>query len=120
MILHICGRGEWPPPADGLYRPESLAGEGFVHCSDFGTTHLSANRFFAGRDDLVLLVIDPARLTVPVRWEPPADGDDPAGRPLFPHVHGPIPRDAVVAVHAFPPDANGVFTLPTELAENRP
>jgi uncharacterized protein (DUF952 family) len=118
MILHICGRDEWPP-VDGTYRPESLASEGFVHCSDFGTTHLSANRFFAGRDDLVLLVINPAALDVPVRWEPPADGTDPTGRPLFPHVYGPVPQDAVVAVHTFRPDVKGVFTLPTAIAENR-
>ncbi len=118
MILHICGRDEWPPTG-GVYRPESLASEGFVHCSDFGTAHLSANRFFAGRDDLVLLVIDPAQLDVPARWEPPADGADPTGRPLFPHVYGPIPESAVTAVQSFQPDPKGLFTLPTVLAENR-
>jgi uncharacterized protein (DUF952 family) len=118
MILHICGRDEWPP-TDGRYQPESLASEGFVHCSDFGTVHLPARLFYAGRDDLVLLVVDPDRLEVPVRWEPAAGADDPSGMPWFPHVYGPIPQAAVVAVHTFRPDANGVFTLPTDLAENR-
>ncbi|TCO64546.1 DUF952 domain-containing protein [Actinocrispum wychmicini] len=129
MILHICGRDEWPPATEDLlagssvsteYRPASLATEGFVHCSDFGTAHLPANRIFAGRTDLVLLVIDTARLDVPVRWEPAAESDDPAAMPWFPHVYGPIPERAVIAVHAFPPDAKGAFTLPTALADNRP
>jgi uncharacterized protein (DUF952 family) len=117
MILHICGRDEWPP--QGEYRPESLAAEGFVHCSDFGTVHLPAGVLFAGRTDLVLLVVDPDLLDVPVRWER-AVGEDPEQLPWFPHVYGPLTQRAVIAVHEFPPGADGMFTLPTSLAENRP
>jgi uncharacterized protein (DUF952 family) len=112
VILHMCGRAEWPP-AD-VYRPESLAVEGFVHCSDFGTVHMPANALFAGRTDLVLLVIDPVRLDVPVCWELPEVG--PPDQPLFPHVYGPIPTAAVVAVHDFPPGPDGIFRLPGSLA----
>ncbi|MET0135963.1 MAG: DUF952 domain-containing protein, partial [Kibdelosporangium sp.] len=72
MILHMCGRDEWPAK-DG-YRPASLASEGFIHCSDFGTVHIPANLLFTGRTDLVLLVIDPALLDAPLRWEPAAAG----------------------------------------------
>jgi uncharacterized protein (DUF952 family) len=113
MILHIHPRDQWPTDE---VRPESLATEGFVHCSDYGTVHLPAGRIFAGRTDLVLLVIDPDRLTVPVRWDEAADGTPP--RTWFPHVYGPIPADAVVAVHDFPPNPDGTFTLPPALAGN--
>ena len=102
----MCGRDEWPPTG-GVYRPESLQVEGFVHCSDFGTVHLPANLLYSGRTDLVLLVIDPALLDVPVRWERPAVG--PPDQPLFPHVYGPIPTAAVVAVHDLPPRPDGSF-----------
>lgn len=112
MILHMCGRAEWPPV--DVYQPESLHVEGFVHCSDFGTVHLPANLLYSGRTDLVLLVIDPALLDVAVRWERPAVG--PPDLPLFPHVYGPISPAAVVAVHDFPPGPDGVFTLPDSLA----
>ncbi len=115
MILHIAGRDEWAAArADGECRPPSLAGQGFTHCSDFGTVRLPANAYYAGRTDLVLLVIDPALVPSPVRWEP---GDPPQpGGPWFPHVYGPIPVTAVVAEHDFPPTADGTFELPAVLA----
>lgn len=114
MILHICPEADWAAvPSGGVYKPESLAEVGFVHCSDFGTVQLPAERVFAGRRDLLLLVVDPARLDVPVRWEP-ADPPEP-GAPWFPHVYGPIPADAVVRTCAFPPAEDGSFRLPEEL-----
>lgn len=112
MILHITTRDAWRP--DAPYRADSLDTEGFIHCSDFGTVHLPANRLYAGRTDLVLLVVDPAGLDVPLRWEPGAP-PDPNGA-WFPHVYGPIPPAAVVAVHDFPPAADGRFRLPAGLA----
>ncbi|PPK61749.1 DUF952 domain-containing protein [Actinokineospora auranticolor] len=108
MILHIRPAADWPAAE---VRPD---GPGFVHCADPGTVHMPANRLFAGRTDLLLLEIDTARLGVPVRWEP---GDPPIpDGPWFPHVYGPIPAAAVVAVHAFPPRADGTFTLPDSVA----
>jgi uncharacterized protein (DUF952 family) len=113
VILHIADRAEWERArAAGEVRPESLAAQGFVHCSDYGTLHLPANSFYAGRTDLLLLVIDPDQ--VPVRWE---EGDPPVpGGPWFPHVYGPIPVSAVVATHGFPPGPDGRFSLPAALA----
>lgn len=109
--MHIAARGEYRPGAS--YRAASLGVEGFVHCSDFGTVHLPANRLFAGRTDLLLLVIDPAKLDVPLRWEP---GSPPSPDGVwFPHIYGPIPPAAVVAVHDFPPTPEG-FRLPAALA----
>ncbi|MEV4311378.1 DUF952 domain-containing protein [Actinocrispum sp. NPDC049592] len=114
MILHICGRSEWPESGD--YRADSLDEVGFIHCADYGTVHMPAGQFFAGRSDLVLLVIDPDLLECPVRWEeadPPGDN-----LPWFPHVYGPISRRAVVAVHEFPAGPDGRFRLPAALAGN--
>ena len=115
MILHICSADEWAAvPPGGEYRAPSLDAAGFIHCSDPGTAHLPANALYAGRTDLVLLEIDPGTLSVPLRWE--------AGVPAhpsgvwFPHVYGPIPWAAVVAVHAFPPSSDGSFRLPEGLA----
>jgi uncharacterized protein (DUF952 family) len=114
-ILHICPRPDWTAAlAVGEYRHPSLDEVGFLHCSDPGVVHLPANSFYRGRTDLVLLVIDPARLVVPVRWEP-GDPPHPAGL-WFPHVYGPIPTAAVVAVHDFPPEPDGTFRLPAALA----
>lgn len=121
MILHICVRSDWETAGAAL-EPPSLASEGFVHCSDPGTVALPASRLYPGREDLVLLEVDPALLGVPLRWEPGVrDGrveeSGPEGiRPWFPHVYGPLPRAAVVAVHDFPPEPDGTFRLPASLA----
>jgi uncharacterized protein (DUF952 family) len=118
VILHIISRDELADRvADGEYRAPSLADVGFVHCSDPGTVHLPANALYAGRTDLLLMVIDPTLLTVPVRWEP---GDPPQpGGPWFPHVYGPITMSAVLSVLEFPSRADGMFELPAALAEAR-
>lgn len=111
MILHISPRADYV--AGQPYRAASLDTEGFIHCSDFGTVHLPANRLFAGRTDLILLQVDPTRLDVPLRWEP---GAPPTPNGVwFPHIYGPIPPTAIVAVHDFPPSADG-FRLPAALA----
>jgi uncharacterized protein (DUF952 family) len=113
VILHISGRDEWQQAlAAGEVTADSLATQGFVHCSDIGTVHIPANRLYTGRTDLLLLVIDPDQ--VPVRWEL-GDSEQPGG-PWFPHVYGPIPTSAVVATHDFPPGADGTFHLPAALS----
>jgi uncharacterized protein (DUF952 family) len=113
MILHIATRDEWVAArAAGEVRPASLAAQGFVHCSDYGTVALPASARFRGRTDLLLLVVDPA--SVPVRWEPGAPPIP--GGPWFPHVYGPIPVAAVRNVVDFPPDKDGTFRLPAALA----
>ena len=112
MILHFCPRAAWRPPAP--YAADTLAAEGFIHCSTTAQLTTPANALARGRTDLILLEIDESRLDVPLRWE---DGSppDPSGA-LFPHVYGPIRADAVVAVHDFPPGPDGRFTVPAALA----
>jgi uncharacterized protein (DUF952 family) len=123
VILHICDRATLEAArADGWLRPAGFAEIGFVHCSDPGTVHLPASALYAGRDDLVLLEVDPARLAdhgVAVRWEPgQRDGrtEDPTG-PWFPHVYGPLPLAAVVAEHPWRPEPDGTFRPPPALRE---
>jgi uncharacterized protein (DUF952 family) len=115
VILHICPRAGWAAvPAGGEYRAASLDDVGFIHCSERGTVHLPADRLYAGRTDLLLLEIDPALADAELRWEP---ADPPApGMPWFPHLYGPLPHAAVVAVHPFPPGVDGSFRLPEALA----
>jgi uncharacterized protein (DUF952 family) len=120
VILHLCTADELATArAAGVRRPPSLDEVGFVHCSDPGTVHLPARRLFAGRTDVVVLVVDPALLGhVVVRWEPgvgAAGAEDPGG-PWFPHVYGPLPMAAVVAVHALVPGPDGTFRPPPEVA----
>jgi uncharacterized protein (DUF952 family) len=112
-IFHIVPRAEWEQAAPtGAYRPASLAQEGFIHCSTAEQVPDVANAFYRGQRDLVLLVIDPARLQAPLRYEPPAEAPQSAAR--FPHLYGPLNTDAVLRVAAFAPGADGSFSRPTD------
>jgi len=115
VILHLMPLDAWRMWRDGgPYEPASLATEGFVHCTGDDDLMLSvANRFYADQpDDFVVVSLDPQRLVSEVRWEAaahpdgrPASADD----PLFPHVYGPLDRDAAVLVRRLRREA-GRFT----------
>jgi len=110
-ILHFCPEALWrQAQAVGEYTGDTLDTEGFIHCSTAEQVHRPANALCRGRTDLVLLEIDEARLPAPPRYEP-GDPADPAAE-CFPHVYGPIPVTAVVAVHRFAPGPDGTFSLP--------
>jgi uncharacterized protein (DUF952 family) len=107
-LLHLCSARAWScAQASGELRPESLSSVGFVHLSTPPQVHLPANRLYRGREDLVLLHIDPARLDSPVRWEPGVPTDPESM--LFPHLYGPLPVSAVTKVTAYPPGPDGTF-----------
>lgn len=109
MIYHITTQGAWAPAlSSGLYTADSLSTEGFIHCSDANQVAWVANTRFAGRTDLLLLVIDPAHLRAEVRYENLEGGAE-----RFPHVYGPIPVGAVLRVSTYVPGPDGRFGAPT-------
>jgi uncharacterized protein (DUF952 family) len=110
VILHIGSAASWNAVQDGDYRPASLDSEGFIHCSTRDQAVDVANNVFGGQRGLVLLVIDPARVTSPIRFEDAGNGT------LYPHIYGPLNASAVVAVEVFEPGPTGTFRLPDRLA----
>ena len=70
-----------------------------------------ANEMFHGKHGLVLLVIDSAKVQADMVYE-----DCYASGQEFPHIYGPLNVDAVVSVVDFPPDDDGSFSLPPQLA----
>jgi len=104
VIYHIVPREDWQAFRDAEdYRGDSLETEGFIHCSTWAQLLEVANHWFPGRDDLLLLKIDPARLSAQVRCEDGGNGQ------LFPHVYGPIEKRAIVATKDFPLGPGGHF-----------
>lgn len=115
VILHLIPAAEYQAvPAGEPLRPASLDSEGFIHCTGDADTLLSvANKFYrAVPGDFLVLEVDPARVTAALRYEPPAPPPPPtdplAGR-LFPHLYGPLNREAIVAVRAVTRAPDGTF-----------
>jgi glutathione S-transferase len=111
-IFHLAIDTDWIDAlsTDGRYRRSTLGRHlddiGFVHCSFANQLQATADRFYAGRRDVLLLAIDPARLDAPVRIEPaPGTGE------RFPHVYGPIPVEAVLWAEPVPLDAHGALHI---------
>jgi len=109
-ILHISRKEAWEQAVSaGGYQGDTLASEGFIHCSTPDQIVAVANRFYRGQTGLALLVIDRARVQAPVR-----DENLEGGETLFPHIYGPLNLDAVVDVLDFPPRADGGFVPPDD------
>ncbi|QSS93046.1 DUF952 domain-containing protein [Streptomyces sp. M54] len=105
LLLHLAEAPLWEAArGTGTYemstRGRTLHDEGFIHLSLPHQLPGVARMLYgneeaadAGGRDLVVLVVDPARLTAPVRFEAMKPGGE-----EFPHLYGPLPVDAVVEV----------------------
>jgi uncharacterized protein (DUF952 family) len=95
VIYHVTTAAEWQSAKTaGVYTSPSLQAEGFIHCStDDAQVAGVLQRYFAGKTNLVKLVIDTDKLVSRFIYEwSPSTAD------TFPHVYGPINIDAVKEV----------------------
>lgn len=114
MILHMLNRDEWESAKElGIYRPESLDEEGFIHCAQPEMLEMVANGLYLGQNNMIVLVIDKDKISAPLIYEDCYETGH-----AFPHIYGTITPDVVVKEIEFPCNENGEFTLPTELAEH--
>ncbi|MFI1222306.1 MULTISPECIES: DUF952 domain-containing protein [unclassified Streptomyces] len=103
-LLHLAEAPLWEAArASGTYemstRGRTLQEEGFIHLSlPHQLPGVARMLYGEGDRDLVVLVVDPARLTDPVRYEAMKPGGE-----EFPHLYGPLPVGAVVEVRPFRP-----------------
>ena len=108
-IYHIAARSDWEQAQrDGEYtmstRGRTLAEQGFIHCSAADQVAGVANFVYQGAADLVLLVIDPAKVQSRIQYDDVPDAPKP-----YPHIYGPLNTDAVIEVIPFAPDESGTF-----------
>lgn len=77
-----------------------MAQEGFIHCSSREQWPVVRRSFYADYPEtLLLLEIDPSRLTEP----PVEEVGNPETGETFPHLYAALPADAVVAVTELAP-----------------
>jgi len=107
-VYKICTAREWAEAERlGHYAGGAVdARDGFIHFSNARQVAETVRRHFAGQSGLVLVTVDPARLPTGLKWEESRGGD------LFPHLYGPLPIDAAVAVQPLPLGDDGTHVLP--------
>ena len=109
-ILHLIDRASWEEARSmGEHRPESLASEGFIHCSHDEEQMLRvAHRLYPGREDMLALALNTERLEAPVKQEPSRSGE------IYPHIYGPLNLAAVEKVWRLALDTDGGYSLEPE------
>lgn len=91
MIYHVLPKAQWLQAQQaGSYEAASLATEGFIHASKAHQVAGVLERYFNGKNDLLLLHIDEHQLRAPLIYEL-----SPSVNEEFPHIYGPINLDAV-------------------------
>ena len=92
MIYHVTTHADWQiAKAKGSYEHISLEKEGFIHNCSLEQLEGVIERYYKGRNDLLLLHIDEALLEAELKYELA-----PSVNELFPHIFGPININAVV------------------------
>ncbi|MDR7303239.1 cupin domain-containing protein [Haloactinomyces albus] len=112
-LFHLLPLSVYHADPNSPITSATLEHEGFLHCSpDPETTLAVANEFYRALEEPVIaLELDENALTAPVRWEKaaPAPPEGVSADTLFPHVHGPAERSAVLGVHYARRDVHGNF-----------
>lgn len=94
MIYHVVTNTNWQKALlQGFYAADSLAAEGFIHCSKQEQVKGVLERYYAGQFDLLLLHIDETKLTAILKYELA-----PSVNEVFPHIFGPLNLGAVIEV----------------------
>jgi uncharacterized protein (DUF952 family) len=91
LIYHIVMPEVWDAFDTDHYRVGSLDSEGFIHCSFADQLDGVIKRYYSGADEIVVLEIETDRLMSRVVNEPSTANE------IYPHIYGPINRDAIVA-----------------------
>lgn len=106
-LFHLVDPADWAAAERvGTYRPASLTGEGFIHLSFAEQVTGSANRHYRDAREMVVIELDADRVGAPVRVE-----DSYGSGTQFPHLYGPLPTGAAVAVHPLSRDRHGEWSF---------
>jgi uncharacterized protein (DUF952 family) len=102
FVYHITSRTAWNKALPtGEFSEPSLLAEGFIHFSLDAQMQRTADKFYTGQTDLVVLVVDCEKLPERMIYEEAEPGN------FFPHLYRALPVDAVVKVLEFPMGVDG-------------
>ena len=105
-IYHLVPQSYYQSQPDNQpYRPETFAQEGFIHCTAGAEMLIEiANTYYRSlTEPLLVLEVDSQQLMALLKFEPPIHPtnqvptkDEPTSDLLFPHIYGPLNREAIV------------------------
>lgn len=104
-LYHLATADCWnrQQQSDG-YEPDAFRSEGFVHCCTREQLAGVASRYYRNSADLMLLVLDQGKLRAELIFENTMGGTE-----QFPHLYGPVNRDAIVSMHPCAVTSDGEF-----------
>jgi uncharacterized protein (DUF952 family) len=112
-ILHIATVADWEKLEETeSYVPASFQEEGFIHASLSHQIAGVVDRYYAGRSDLILLVIQTDLLDAEIRFE-----DLTGTGECFPHIYEAVPTSAVMVAEPLTPGPAGGFQMPDAAAQ---
>ncbi|WP_316316871.1 DUF952 domain-containing protein, partial [Clavibacter michiganensis] len=77
---------------EDFYEAASLHTENFIHCSFAEQLEAVLNRYYKDAETVLILEIEPERLTSELIAEPSTGGE------IYPHIYGRINKDAIVKI----------------------
>ena len=108
VIYKILGVDEWKSvESKGVFLGSGIdLADGFIHFSTPETVRETGRKHFSGRDNLLLVGVDPVPLGAALRWEPSRGGL------LFPHLYAPLSTALAVSVEPLTRGADGELRFP--------
>ena len=107
FFYHLVTPENWELYADSIfYEAASLQSEGFIHASTEYQLEATANRYFHGEPMLLLVKIEASKLSAPLKYEIATSVNE-----YFPHIYGPLNKDAIVEITELYAHEDGRFTI---------
>ena len=92
-IYHICTQKSWADQSKAMdYIHDSLENENFIHCSNEDQIAGVLKRYFTETNNLVILTIKSDMVIPTIKYEIAPIGE------YFPHIYGPLNKDAIIEV----------------------
>jgi uncharacterized protein (DUF952 family) len=112
LIYKIAPKALWQAAVDAgefTGAPVDLA-DGFIHFSTAAQARETAERYFAGQRDLLLICLDNTQFGDALKYEVSRGGD------LFPHLYGNFKPSQAIWVKPLPLGADGMHIFPADMA----
>lgn len=107
VLFHLVS-GEYYRDSDSAapYTPAAFESDGFIHCTDGldNVTSVGNRNYKDDRRMYVVLVIDRAKVRPEIKYEDAAR--------IYPHIYGPLNRDAIADILPVLRASDGTFLRP--------